>query len=410
MFNVVVVVIVAVIIIVVIIVAIVVLVVVFVVVICMMQADKAPAAISTDRAMLRQCETVYVGTKWHKGILETFQRKEQHLSEAYTQRKPFCSSQHKPLCFSAKAFQKTHPVKVKEGSRDADATMVSPMILGVADGVSQIEQYGIDPSLLPRELLRHCESLGVRQLIPDETLARKDFYQGPIALLREAFQATANLGSTTVVLAVLDNSTKIQGKRHPMIAAITVGDCEMLVLRRSRWESQLFEMIFHTEMQRVGGHAQSPLQLARVDDRIDPDFTDAITVEVIERASAVNCVSAYEGDVVIMGSDGVFDNLFLDEIVHLSDSILQPGMGRPLPQEALDHLCRAIVSSSHSKSQRQANGRLPECPIGIGGKVDDTSVVVAEVIEWTEMHKRRYAWLQLVLFIIFIVVSCCCCC
>ncbi|CAE8683265.1 unnamed protein product [Polarella glacialis] len=182
----------------------------------------------------------------------------------------------------------------------------------------------------------------------------------------------------------------IHGKRHPMIAAITVGDCEMLVLRRVETEgSNPFEIIFHTEMQRIDGHAQSPLQLARVDGRIDPNFTDAVTVEVIERGSAVHCVSAYEGDVVIMGSDGVFDNLFLDEIIHLSNSILQPGMGSPLPQEALAHLSRAIVMASHSKSQRQANGRLPECPIGIGGKVDDTSVVVAEVLEWTEEYKGR---------------------
>ena len=28
----------------------------------------------------------------------------------------------------------------------------------------------------------------------------------------------------------------------------------------------------HTEMQRIDGHAQTPLQLARVDERIDPDF------------------------------------------------------------------------------------------------------------------------------------------
>ncbi|CAE8662475.1 unnamed protein product [Polarella glacialis] len=347
-----------------------------------MSTDVAPVAMSTGSATLGRSGTFFVGAERSQGILHKFQRKEQHLSEVY--------SKHKPLCFSAKAFQKTHPVKVKEGYRDADATMVSPMILGVADGVSQIEQYGIDASLLPRELLRHCESLGMRQLIPDKKLAQKDSYQGPIPLLRQAFKATGNLGSTTVVLAVLDNSTMIHGKRHPMIAAITVGDCEMLVLRRVETEgSNLFEIIFHTEMQRIDGHAQSPLQLARVDGRIDPNFTDAITVEVIERGSAVHCVSAYEGDVVIMGSDGVFDNLFLDEIIHLANSILQPGMGSPLPQEALAHLCRAIVLASHSKSQRQANGRLPECPIGIGGKVDDTSVVVAEVIEWTEEDKGR---------------------
>ena len=47
-------------------------------------------------------------------------------------------------------------------------------------------------------------------------------------------------------------------------------------------------------MQRIDGHAQSPLQLARVDETIDPDFTEDVAIEVIERGSAVHCVSAYE--------------------------------------------------------------------------------------------------------------------
>merc|ERR1712216_620224 len=44
-------------------------------------------------------------------------------------------------------------------------------------------------------------------------------------------------------------------------------------------------------------------------------------------------------------------------------------------------------------------GELPETPIGKGGKVDDTAVVVAEVVEWTQAHndvwrqvKRKRQW------------------
>ena len=36
----------------------------------------------------------------------------------------------------------------------------------------------------------------------------------------------------------------------------------------------------------------------------------------------MHCVSAYEGDIVIMGSDGVFDNLFLDEILEMANGML----------------------------------------------------------------------------------------
>merc|ERR1712012_275405 len=155
------------------------------------------------------------------------------------------------------------------------------------------------------------------------------------------------------------------------------------------------------EMQRIDGHSQTPLQLARVDGRIDPDFYDGLTVEVIERGSAVHCVSAYEGDIVVMGSDGVFDNLFLDEIADLCNAVLQPKRGKfsPTHEALLGHLALRIVQECHAKTKIGPGGCRPEAPIGRGGKMDDTSVVVAEVVEWTEAHskiwapaKRQWGW------------------
>eukprot|EP00913_Durusdinium_trenchii_P027396 g25699.t2 len=212
----------------------------------------------------------------------------------------------------------------------------------VADGVSQIEDFGIDASMLPNELLQVVEQLGMHQLIPGAKLSAADTYRGPVSMLRRAFEATESLGSLTVVLAVMDNSTRIHGKLHPMIAIITVGDCELVVLRRVKGPRGPLELVCHTEMQRIDGHAQTPLQLARVDDRIDPNFNEELTIEVIERGSAVNCVSAYEGDIVIMGSDGVFDNLFLDEILDLANTMLPPECGQ---SEAKDAVWQFFVES-----------------------------------------------------------------
>lgn len=49
--------------------------------------------------------------------------------------------------------------------------------------------------------------------------------------------AICSLESFSVIFlsSVQDNSTRIHGKLHPMIAIITVGDCELLVLRRVTW-------------------------------------------------------------------------------------------------------------------------------------------------------------------------------
>jgi len=280
---------------------------------------------------------------------------------------------------------------VLKGQRDADVCMNAPLVVGVADGVSQIEDFGIDASMLPKELLGVVEELGMYQLVPNADVLPEDTYQGPVSMLKRAWEATESLGSLTVVLALMDNSTQIHGKLHPMIAIVTVGDCELLVLRRTSGPRGPLEVVTHTEMQRIDGHAQTPLQLARVDDRIDPNFHEGLTIEVIEKGSAVHCVSAYESDILIMGSDGVFDNLFVDEIVAYANSVLGPGHHGPIPKVVLTQLAQRIVQECHGKTLPDAQGRSKDAPIGRGGKKDDTSCVVAEVIEWTNKMQKRWA-------------------
>mmetsp|Transcript_124704 Transcript_124704/g.347278 ORF Transcript_124704/g.347278 Transcript_124704/m.347278 type:complete len:409 (-) Transcript_124704:111-1337(-) len=334
---------------------------------------------------IKRSPTFLVGTDKQRGILDEFRRSEQHFTEEY--------QKNKPLCFTARAYQQTHPAKVKLGYKDADATLTSPMLLGVCDGVSQLEEFHMDPSLLPNELLQTCEELAMNQLMPDMAVSPQDAYRGPISLLKEAYEATESFGSTTVLLAALDNGTRIHGKLHPMIAVLSIGDCELLMLRRTNGRQSELEAVFHTEMQRIDFNVQTPLQLARVDGRIDEDFDESIALEVIEKGSAVHCVSAYEGDILVLGSDGVFDNLFLDEIVEICNEILRPSKKpefTPLPPALLSQVAQRIVKDSHAKSDCK-KGVFLDTPIGKGGKVDDTSVVVAEIVEWTEAHKEIWS-------------------
>lgn len=326
--------------------------------------------------------TFVIGSQKQQGTLDSLVKREQHYSEAY--------QKNKPLCFNAKAYQKTHPSKAVNGFSDADATLCSPMLVGIADGVSQIEEFGIDASELPNELLNAVEELAVGQLLPGQ---ETEEYCGPITMVKDAYEATEALGSTTILTAVMDNSTKIHGKLHPMIAVCSIGDCEIVILRRGK-DGRL-QLVFHTEMQRIDGNAQSPLQLARVDDTVDPDFDESIAIEVIERGSAVHCVSAFEGDIVILGSDGVFDNLFIDEIVNICQEETAVANGYngqkfvPIERHVLGRISHRIVMDSHAKTKTGPYG-YPDTPIGKGGKIDDTSCVVAQVVEWTEAHGE--AW------------------
>jgi hypothetical protein len=175
-----------------------------------------------------------------------------------------------------------------------------------------------------------------------------------------------------------------------MIAVCSIGDCEILILRKS--EQGWLVPIFHTEMQRIDGNAQSPLQLARVDDSVDPNFDPEVMIEVIERGSSVHCVSAHEGDIVVLGSDGVFDNLYVDEIVEFCNEMLI-GLGSKRSSFAsrseLGEVAKRVVFESHAKTKPP----FKASPIGHGGKCDDTCCVVGQVVEWTDRYSE--AWKDL---------------
>lgn len=332
---------------------------------------------------MQRSPTFLVGAAQQRDNLEHFQKKEEHVETSYGKRRGI------PLCFHGETFQKTHPAKQRLGYKDADSCCVSPMLVGVCDGVSQLEEFGMDPSELPKELMRACEEIAGNQLVPDEKGI--DVYRGPVSLLSDAYSATDCLGSTTVLICALDNMSKIHGKVHSMIAVLSIGDCELLLLRRNRGSRRELEAIFHTEMQRIDGHAQTPLQVARVDERIDADFDDDIALEVIREGSAVHCLTAHEGDVVVLGSDGVFDNLFLHEIVSLVNSAIPPPSSnwpfKAAPAPIIRALCEKIIYAAHQKSGPDGKSRSASTPIGRGGKVDDTSIIVAQVVEWTEAHR-----------------------
>jgi protein phosphatase PTC7 len=327
--------------------------------------------------------TFVVGSTEQRSNLAKLTRREQHLEEN--------AQKNKVLCFHAKAFQQPHPTKAAKGAEDADATLASPMLLAVADGVTHMEDYGIDASELPQELLGAIAEQSFSQLVPDQ---QTEEYRGPIEMIQNAFRATHSYGSTTILTACMDNSTKIHGRLHPMIAVCSIGDCEILLLRRDT--NRILKPIWHSEMQRIDGDAQAPLQLLRVDETINLDYDESVAEEVIASGSAVHCVSAFEGDIVVLGSDGVFDNLFIEDILAICDELIEPtpfGMHfEPADIRILGEVAQRIVFSAHSKTQRGPLG-FRQTPIGPGGKADDTSCVVAQVVEWTEDHKE--AWKQI---------------
>jgi protein phosphatase PTC7 len=106
--------------------------------------------------------------------------------------------------------------------------------------------------------------------------------------------------------------------------------------------------------------------------------------------AAVATPSVQHGDVIVMGSDGFFDNVWDEDLTRLVQT--KTGSGRELAEADTMSLAKALVSFAASKSRDQSY-RSPwsvECAqnrnTGLmrkffpkGGKVDDITVVVAQL-------------------------------
>eukprot|EP00434_Breviolum_minutum_P015670 symbB.v1.2.013807.t1/scaffold980.1/size147263/6 len=90
-----------------------------------------------------------VGTEKQRGLLNEFSRRDQHFTEEY--------QKNKPLCFSAKTYQRTHPKKTSLGIRGC---------FGPYMGVGEIGLNSLDQSGSPKELRRlqtFCPEIFPRQ-------------------------------------------------------------------------------------------------------------------------------------------------------------------------------------------------------------------------------------------------------
>jgi serine/threonine protein phosphatase PrpC len=201
----------------------------------------------------------------------------------------------------------------------------------------------------------------------------------PVDILQRSYENSLKvakknniLGSTTACIAIL---------RKDELRVANIGDCGISIVRNNHY-------IFRSEEQQ---HAFNfPYQLG-IRSRDQPSHAQSFTIKV------------QKGDIIIMGTDGLYDNLFDKDILNLVRNHVQaytiPGTAhRPprvrnlQPQILSDILANAAKEISDSKRrvdtpfQRRAmeEGLLVE-----GGKADDISVIVAVVKDCEDSPDRR---------------------
>ncbi|XP_039816046.1 probable protein phosphatase 2C 1 isoform X3 [Panicum virgatum] len=209
-------------------------------------------------------------------------------------------------------------------------------------------QKDVNPALFSRELMRNSSSF-----LKDEELQVNG---DPQILLMKAHAATSSIGSATVIIAVLEKTGTLK--------IASVGDCGLKVIRKG-------QVMFSIPPQEH--YFDCPYQISS--EAAGQTYQDAL----------VCSVNLMDGDMIVSGSDGLFDNIFDQEIISIiSESSGVDEAAKALAELARKHSVDVTFDSPYSMEARSRGFDVPwwKKVLGaklIGGKMDDITVVVAQV-------------------------------
>ncbi|KAK3022093.1 hypothetical protein RJ639_045937 [Escallonia herrerae] len=271
--------------------------------------------------------------------------KRRHLRKRYDVTKPssqqdVLKSSTKSLHMIAGSFYIPKKNELKPLGEDAHFVCEEKRTIGLADGVGGWSKKGVDAGEYARELMRNC------------FLAVEDQPKGaidPFHVLNKAYLDTEALGSSTACIITLTGD---------VLHAENLGDSGFVVIR--------------------AGHIiyRSPVQQSR----FNCPFQLGNTTCHGPRSAMKIAVEVEDGDIVIAGTDGLFDNVHLDEI---EDLVNMPREDGEMPDLLAWTIARFASVKSLDKScftpfQRVAiEAGHPEF---VGGKYDDISVIVAYIV------------------------------
>ncbi|KAF3439053.1 hypothetical protein FNV43_RR17328 [Rhamnella rubrinervis] len=233
-----------------------------------------------------------------------------------------------------------HPDKEETGGEDAHFICVDKQVIGVADGVGGWADVGINAGLFSRELMSN--SVMAIQEEPKDSI-------DPARVLEKAHSGTKAKGSSTACIIAL---------REKGLHAINLGDSGFIVVRDG-------STIFRSPVQQHGFNFTYQLESGNGGDL--PSSGQVFTIPVAS------------GDVVIAGTDGLFDNLYGNEVTAIVVHAQRAGMEPQVTAQKIAALARQRAldrnrQTPFSTAAQEAGFRY------YGGKLDDITVVVSYII------------------------------
>jgi protein phosphatase PTC7 len=226
--------------------------------------------------------------------------------------------------------------------------------IGVFDGIGGNYEIGINPRDYSYSLMTGC-----RIAVND-----KHFFD-PLQILEEGFNFASKVsGSSAAIVGHLEDTEDIM-----YLNVINVGDSQFMVLRKNE-NNNVFSIVMKSEPQYdtsvvTWSNLPCPYQLTGNEERSDkPDIGVRYHIPI------------FDGDVIIMASDGLYDNLFDSEIIGIvNECHTQPA------QEIAKRLTLAAFVNSKDNTKLSPFSKTIGKLIGyeIGGKEDDITTVVMKI-------------------------------
>lgn len=302
----------------------------------------------------------------------------------------------------------------------------------VADGVGSWRQHGVDPRLYSHRLVENAQSVirdesarrmedyilyeashrgdkGVNVSAASEELVQGDETVHPLDALFEAWCMTNKdqdiIGSSTICVATIDLSSN-------QLSYSNVGDGGLMVVRHVPRDGTLNAKIaptthttqtsYNNTTYKIAYLAQQqlrsfnfPFQLGNGGDLYEGVFEQPVDADTAS-------IPLMPGDVVVLASDGLFDNLEISEIIAIiseweQEEQLEPGQVQVRSEDdearagnsSYDERCQALARSLVVAARAASLNKDKDSPFALlakendimwgGGMPDDTTVVIMQL-------------------------------
>lgn len=181
--------------------------------------------------------------------------------------------------------------------------------MGVADGVGGWREMGIDPSKFSSSLMQQCKRIAEQNLINNQQpeVAKSSSRTGsdqigertPIDILVESYQALRDskdpslIGSSTACILVFNRESRL-------VHTANLGDSGFVIVRDNK--------IVHRSQEQCH-YFNAPFQLAIVPTRPGISQNEISSFSDSPESAALSSFELVEGDFVVLGTDGLWDNL-----------------------------------------------------------------------------------------------------